>query len=201
MQHLSPSVLPHPCRNRVSCPRETYRLVSHRRCNRVLSLFHRRGDGGCGSFGCFRRTSRLRLPGRLQRLVAWRGTFRCRCCFSLSISIVRIRDLTLTLPIRQPGILWLLLMELNSMQHSLAPGTLRILIGLSFRIKLYGLSLTITRFFRRAKSTRRSYSFRSGVCACRHIRVIGPHQLYADQDPYSPEFRKSGIQPSSSFRS
>ena len=60
------------------------------------------------------------------------------------------------IPIRHPGMLWLLLMELNSMQHSLAPGTLRMLIGFLFRIKLYGLSLTITIFLRRAKSTRRS---------------------------------------------
>lgn len=37
-----------------------------------------------------------------------------------------------------------LLMELNSIQHSLAPGTFRILIGLRFRMKLYGLSLTMT---------------------------------------------------------
>ena len=44
----------------------------------------------------------------------------------------------------QPGMLWLLLIELNSMQHSLAPGTLRILSGFLFRIKLYGLSFTIT---------------------------------------------------------
>ena len=36
---------------------------------------------------------------------------------------------------RQPGMLWLLLIELNSMQHSLAPGTLRILSGFLFRIK------------------------------------------------------------------
>ena len=32
-----------------------------------------------------------------------------------------------SMPRRQPGMLWLLLMELNSMQHSLAPGMLRML--------------------------------------------------------------------------
>ena len=42
------------------------------------------------------------------------------------------------------GVLGLGLMELNSIQHSLAPGTFRILIGLRFRMKLYGLSLTMT---------------------------------------------------------
>ena len=57
------------------------------------------------------------------------------------------------MPMRQPGILWLLLMELNSMQHSFAPGTLRMLRGCSFRMKLYGLSLTMTMSLRRAKST------------------------------------------------
>ena len=62
---------------------------------------------------------------------------------------------------RQPGMLWLLLIELNSMQQSLAPGTARMLSGWSLRMKLYGLSLTMTMPRLRAKSTSRSYS--SGV--------------------------------------
>ena len=54
---------------------------------------------------------------------------------------------------RQPGMLWLLLIELNSMQHSFAPSMFRMLMGLRFRMKLYGLSFTITMLCRRAKST------------------------------------------------
>ena len=49
-------------------------------------------------------------------------------------------------------------MELNSMQHSLAPGTLRMLNGCLFNIKLYGLSFTMTMLCLRAKLTNFSYN-------------------------------------------
>ena len=40
------------------------------------------------------------------------------------------------MPTRQPGMLWLLLMELSSMQQSFAPGTCKMLSRSVERIKL-----------------------------------------------------------------
>ena len=60
--------------------------------------------------------------------------------------------------IRHPGMLCALLMEFSSMQTSFAPGTLRMLSGWSFRMKLYGLSLQTTMPCFRPKATKRSYS-------------------------------------------
>ena len=65
-----------------------------------------------------------------------------------------------TIPIRQPGMLKVLLMELSSMQISLAPGTLKMLNGRSFRMKLYGLSWQITMLCLRPKATSFSNSSR-----------------------------------------
>ena len=67
------------------------------------------------------------------------------------------------MPTRQPGMLWLLLMELNSMQQRLAPGTCKILRRSWFRMKLYGLSFTMTRLWRKAKSTSFSYVSRRAL--------------------------------------
>ena len=47
-----------------------------------------------------------------------------------------------TIPILHPDILNVLLKEFNSKQCSFAPFKFKILIGLSFKIKLYGLSFT-----------------------------------------------------------
>lgn len=40
---------------------------------------------------CCRHTSLALLPGQWRLPVAWHGTYRCRCCFLLSISIARSR--------------------------------------------------------------------------------------------------------------
>ena len=46
---------------------------------------------------------------------------------SILLFTLRIHEMKVALvaqsPTRHPGMLWLLLIELNSMQHSLAPGT------------------------------------------------------------------------------
>ena len=47
-----------------------------------------------------------------------------------------------SMPTRQPAILKLLLKEFNSRQFVFDPSKLKILKGFSFKIKLYGLSLT-----------------------------------------------------------
>src|SRR5690554_2760979 len=62
-------------------------------------------------------------------------TFRIHCTNSA---------LDASIAIRHPAMLCDLLMEFNSMQHFFAPGTERMLSFLSFKIKLYGLSLQIT---------------------------------------------------------
>ena len=60
-------------------------------------------------------------------------------------------------PTRHPGMLWLFDIELNSMQHSFAPGTCRSDMGWSLSMKEYGLSLTTTIECSRANLTSRSY--------------------------------------------
>ena len=54
--------------------------------------------------------------------------------FTLRIHEINV-GLEATMATRQPGMLWLLLMELNSRQQSLAPGTCRMLRGRSLRIR------------------------------------------------------------------
>ena len=70
---------------------------------------------------------------------------------------------------RQPGILWLLLMELNSMQHSFAPGTLRMLIG---RIVVDDDDVLTA-----CEVHQLLVKLRRGVRSCRHIGIVGPHQF------------------------
>ena len=54
---------------------------------------------------------------------------------TLSIHEIKV-ELVAQSPTRQPGMLWLFDIELNSMQHSFAPGTCNNDMGFSLRIKL-----------------------------------------------------------------
>ena len=75
-----------------------------------------------------------------------------------------------TIPILQPDILWALLRELSSRQQSIAPFAARMERGLSLRMKLYGLSLTINMLCFNPKSTSLWYS--SGV-ALPPVGILG----------------------------